>query len=254
MSGNIFSEESSNDPQEVDGAAALAELVGEGKKYASIEELAKAKVFADRHIKNIEAEQEQLRKDLSTRVSVDEALQRAQQKQTQQPKVTPEAPAASHQTPAKPTSDEELVAQFKRIMQEERSRETSEANLTQSIDKLIEVYGDDKTARKAIQDRARELGVGAKFLQDAASSSPRAFQQLMGLEGSESRKSGVPAATRSDVNVDALANQQTKRALKPGTYAFYENMRKENPKLYYAPATQNRMHREALAAGDAFYA
>lgn len=256
MSDNIFSDDNNTDQGEVDGAQALAELVGEGKKYASIEELAKAKMFADKHIKNLETEQEELRKDLSTRLSVDEALERVRQQQQQPPK-TNAANTASNPAPVEPknalSNDEQLVARMRELMAEEKTREVQESNFSQAIDALVSVYGDDKTARAAIQSRAKELGVGVNFLRDAASTSPRAFKELMGLDGGASTSNNnALKGSRSDVNPDAIVNQQ-KRAPKAGTYAFYENLRKTDPKLYWQPKTQRQMHADAQRNAD-FYA
>jgi hypothetical protein len=40
---------------------------------------------------------------------------------------------------------------------------------------------------------------------------------------------------------------------KEGTYQWYQDVRKTNPKLYKSPEFQLRMHNDAISKGDAFF-
>ena len=91
------------------------------------------------------------------------------------------------------------------------------------------------------------MGVSVKFLMDSAAQSPAAFFATMELETAPRPATG----TRSDVNPAALSAQASGTA-KPGTYAFYEEMRKTNPKLYNAPKVQLEMHKAAFENPEFF--
>ena len=75
-------------PIEVSGADALAELVGEGKKYATVEDLAKGNLNAQQHIGTLEHETASLREQSSSAKSIEDVLKAIQgtpQELAQQP-------------------------------------------------------------------------------------------------------------------------------------------------------------------------
>lgn len=222
----------------------LAELVGEGKKYANEGELAKAYYHAAKTIDQRNEELANTRAELAASAKVEELLSRVR---------TPEPPiekngAEAHQ-PAKPASlSTEDVA---KVVQEQIKAERENSKATENVEsvaaKLIEIYGDRDKANDVVKQKAAELGVSVTFLQSTAVQSPKAFFELIGL----GQPAGNPAGpTKGNLNPAALSSNPS---VKAGTYQFYESMRKENPKQYNSPLTQAQMHKDAIANPDAFF-
>lgn len=237
-----------DDAPVVDPASVTFEtLVGEDKKYKTPDDIARAKVHADLTIAQRERENRELREELDRRLSAEELLARARQAPNgtvqNNPPVTPTEPTA----PKVPEGDD-LAARIREITRAEREQEIRETNLTQSVDKLVEVYGSEDRANQAVRAKAQELGVSVEWLQSAAAQSPKAFLSYFNVD--QAPKPTTPASS-SDVNTAALRHNTG--GVKEGTYAYYAAMRKENPRLYYTPATQNKMFADAKRLGQAFY-
>lgn len=221
----------------------LETLVGEGKKYKTVEELAKAYLHADQTIAQRNREHEELRVELAARQSVEELLQKAS---TPNPATQPEPEA--HQ-PAKPAlTADELAALVRNEISKTSQEAQTASNVNTVASKLIEIYGDEAKANAYVRQRAAELGVSVEFLQDAAAKSPKAFFTVIGLD----EKAVNASPTRSDVNPQAFS-QSNPGQVKAGTYKFYESLRKSNPSAYFSPKIQNQMHREALEKGSSFF-
>lgn len=220
-------------PQDNEVSNPLEALVGEGRKYKSVEDLAKAQLAAQEHIQRLEAENGEFRTGLQRDI-----LQREQQLQA----TTPPAQAPDQrQDQRNVPPQEDLAERIREVTRQDREAERTAANITDVTNRLTEVYGSDDAANKAVTARAAELGVSVKFLQDVAATSPAAFYAQMSLDA----KPSPAPAPRGQLNTGALHNQNAGSA-KPGTYKYYEEIRKTNPKLYNTPKIQLEMHKQAM--------
>lgn len=212
---------------------ALDALVGEGKKYQTVEDLAKAVEFGQQHIAQIEAENAQYR------ANIQEQIELQRQRTNAEP-------------PAKPEQRVDEVDLQTRIREalEQTDREKRVADNVNTVSKrLVEIYGDAKKANEVVAAKAEELGVSIQFLMDSAAQSPKAFYAQIGL--ADTQRNAPPLA--GNVNPAALANMNPSRVGAPGTYAYYEEMRKTNPKIYNSPRVQLQMHKDAMEKGEAFF-
>lgn len=227
----------------------LAALVGEGKKYQTVEALAKSRVDADNYIEQLKRENAEARTELAARLSVEEALRKAQNERNTEvpPKVATENTTPSA-TPA-PT-DKEFVNRIREVTQQLNQEQQAAANVNQVASKLVEIYGTQEKANEVVRQKAVELGVSTEFLQSTAAQSPKAFFQTVGLV--DVAPTATPGKTPTGVNPAVLANN-TAGSPKQGTYDYYEAIRASNPKLYFSPKIQNEMMKQALAQGDSFY-
>lgn len=227
---NVFTE-STNQVNPLDN------LVGPGKKFASVDELAKSYEHGQNHIATLEAEHAEWRAGIQANIE-------NQRQQSQTP-----SPSPVGNEPAQRENEVNLDDRIREaIAQTERDRKLS-TNIDEVSKRLVEVYGDAQKANEAVRNRATELGVSIEFLMDAAAQSPKAFYAQIGLNDTPRQ---VPAP-RSSVNPEALNTLNPNRQIKPGTYSYYEEMRKTNPRLYNSPKIQLQMHNEALTAGESFY-
>lgn len=222
------------------------ELVGEGKKFKTIDDLAAGKLEADRVIAAREQELADLRAELAKRATTEDLVNRIQARQTppqsERPAEEPK-PAAS----APSFTDEDLKARIRETTQELSREEKVQSNVKSVAAKLTEYYGDEAKANQAVTAKARELGVDVAFLQSAAADSPAAFYQLLGLGQAVS---SAPSVTHSDLNAQLAAPARS--GPKPGTYAYYENIRAtQGAEAYFDPKVQQALMRDAFKAAEA---
>lgn len=213
----------------------VEELIGEGKKYKSLEDALKSIPHAQTHISSLEREMAELREDLAKRLSAEEVLKKIQERD--------KAPEKENTTPTLDTDTlKNLVKDtYKEMTAEEKAR----ANVLKVDGKMKEVYGDK--AREIIATKAEELGVTVDFLASTAATSPQGFFKLVGLED----KKAAPTNTErhGSVNTETLNTETAEQY----TYKWFQKLRKENPREYYKPDVQRLLHKKAAEMGDAFY-
>ena len=231
------------------GSTALEQLVGEGKKYKSVEELAEAYANADNHIT-------ELRTDLqSTREFISEELKKLAEQRKLEPPVPPANETGSNPltpAPVAPPNKDEVEDLDTRIAKALENRETlnrfqTNANTVQEI--LVERLGGVTEAAQAVIKRAGELGLDPSEMKELAAKSPKAFLATMGITDGEKPMSSSTPAPRSDVN-PLMVNSGGPRA---NSYAYFEQIRKSDPKLYWNPKTQSAMHKAAQEQGMDFF-
>lgn len=225
---------------------ALELLVGEGKKYKTVEELAEAYANADRHIGELKTDLQ------STREFISEELKKLAEQRNAAPPANPNPETGSNPTPAPVApSGAEVEDLDTRIAKALENRETltrlqTNANTVQEI--LVERLGGVQEAASAVIAKARELGLQPSDMKELAAKSPKAFLATMGISDEKPSSNSTPAP-RSDVN----PNNVNAGGPKPNTYAYYEQIRKSDPKLYWSPKTQAAMHKAAQEMGEAFF-
>jgi hypothetical protein len=177
---------------------AVAHLVGEGKKYATVE-LALASVGpAQDHLTKIESENAELRAANEKARSQEDLLAdwnkqiSAQQTSTPQPVATPA-----------PTSEAigDIVAQQ---LAKQESDKLALANTKSVVASMTEHYGDAEKAKEAYISQAAALGLGVAGLNSLSAQSPAAVLKMLGLE-KQSRPD--PSPSRGGMNTEALNHQ-----------------------------------------------
>ena len=228
---DVFADQAQNDDVTLDT------LVGEGKKYRDVNELAKAYVNADSHL-------DELRRDLAqSRARSDAEKNQEPVVQTQQQQSDPTLAVTE-----KPQSNEDLRTLVGRELENLTQAKKFEQNVEVTAQTLIDHFGDAQKANQAVKDKARELGVSPDWLRDSAARSPKAFYATMGLNPEQQKRDTSTPAPRSDVRLESNQNNGKKN------YAYFEQLRKSDKGLYYSQSVQNEMHVLAREQGDAFYA
>jgi hypothetical protein len=113
-------------------------------------------------------------------------------------------------------------------------------NLVRS--KLEERFGPNYqgTLTKQIQD----LGLTKEFVDDLARNHPTVLFKTLGMD--------QPVQTEPfQAPVRSLGNFAPSGE-KKRTWSYYQQMRRENPKLYHDPKTVVQMHNDAIKLGDEF--
>ena len=169
---NLFGQHQQQAP-EVTGEAALADLVGDGKKYATVEDLAKGMVHGQFHIGTLEQETATLREQQGSSKSIEDVLNAI--KGTQQQQEPAQQPAADQQPAAESggTIAEQIAAAFKdRDTQVIANTETQ--NRATLVKDLGAKYGAD--ASLLYEQVGNDLGIN---LDELAGKSPAAVMKLI---------------------------------------------------------------------------
>jgi hypothetical protein len=211
---------------------ALSTLVGEGKKFQTVEALANSKIEADRFIETLKTERAaeaaevlRLKAELETRKSVEEQLKALK---TSAPEIKSPDPAA----PAQGTvlTEDDLNKRILAVTESKRQEEVTRGNVQAVADGLVQAFGTEEKAREVVAAKAKELGVSTQFLQSVAASSPAAFFATIGVTAP---KPSTSAVTRSDVNTDAFRRDTVTHA--SGTYEAMKADRANDAKKLLDP-------------------
>ena len=210
----------------------LEKLVGEGKKFKTVDDLARGKIEADEFIERLKQEQQQLREELEKRVGLEEKLDsllKAQHKPD---------PSNQSQPPQQPQVDDLDIDKLidERMTARERAALESK-NFEESQRAIVDhCGGDGEAARRFIQERAKELGVSPEYLGQRAKESKSAFLALVGIASKPQPVPSTPRGTTGDAPVQHGQPQ-------PGTWEYFEALRKSDPKRYFSPKVQQELHK-----------
>jgi hypothetical protein len=226
----------------------LNEYVGEGKKFKTVEDLAKSKFHADtyiplleRRLDQYEADRAAMKKEIDTRQSIEEIVNNLIKKQTTttQP-LTPESKVESvvNAPTLDPTKIDELVS-TKINEWDVQKRQT--ANVAEVKAKLKERFGE--RFQDVLKDKADELGVSPSFLNNLAKDHPSVLYKTLGLDQKVQAINNNPLTTTTRF----APTGEKKR-----TWSYYQEMKKNQPDIYNNPRTALQMQRDAIELGDAF--
>lgn len=219
----------------------LEALVGDGKKFKTVEELAKAKWESDNYIKTLEKGRDELREDYlkaleaaQTGPQVKELLDQLKADMTQQqiPAKIPDANDATAPT-LDPTKIDELVSNKLREYEETKK---AQENYNQVEAKLRETYGNNY--RDVFQQKVREMGLSMDWAKQTAFTYPQVLFKTLGLDDAPAAPFQAPPTSRQ--RTDNFAPQTNKR-----DWDYYEKMRVSNPKAYWEPKTQVQLHQDS---------
>lgn len=208
--------------------SAVDQLVGAGKKFATLEDLANGKLHSDGHIETLTAELASLRTDLEGRASATEIL--AQLKEVQ---LKPEVPVAP--TPA--AMDEGKITDLvKSTMTDLDVEGKKTANRLLVSDRLAKEWGGTEASQALLASKAAGLGVTVPFLQGVVETSPNAFYQLVGLTGQPADRvaPGPGDVVNKAVVNDPATGPDGQGGLTENDWGWWQNLRRTNPTKYHS--------------------
>lgn len=227
----------------------LNALVGENKKFKSVEDLAKSKLEADAFIEQLKEE---------NKVALDE-LKKYQGMEDNSAKVQElldAVKAAGQQQDSdgdNQLTDEALSEKIREIMQGVSAEETAKRNRAKGNELVLQkVGGDVEAAKLFVAERAKELGLKPSALAELSEISPQAFAKLIDANSSANSSGSVnlqhsnPRAMGSQANLETVDGHHTK--------AYYDRVRKEMGTVKYLQdrKLQKRYLDDALALGERF--
>jgi hypothetical protein len=247
MTENLFN---AQDPTVDPNKNYIEELVGEGKKFKSVEDLARGKFESDLYIKTLESRSDELRNDYlklreenmaaaSLRELVDQLT-----KERQQLASSDSTNNAKEDT--KPAiNPDELKSLVSNTVQEIELNKRQQENYKSVVAKLTEHFGDNY--QSALKKHIEELDLTEDDVNRMARTNPKVLFRTLGIDRPTISQS-FQSPPRSDRRSDNFISGSTKR-----TWSYYQKMKAENPKLYNDQKTTVQMHKDAVELGDSFF-
>lgn len=192
----------------------VKDLIGPGKKYATLELALQSLAPAQNHISTLEAELKAMREAAEKAVSLDQVYSTVQ-----------ELLAEERKTHGTSTLDVSAVdGLLDRKLTARDAKKEADANIAKVKEVMREKFGEK--AEEIYKTKATELGLGVEFLNSASAKSPLATLRLLGLEP---QASGGVVSSKGSINTSALRNQEPKDSQrKPVMYgASMEDILKE---------------------------
>jgi len=227
---DIFTPVETNAPEN-----AYSTLVGDGKKFADNEALARAKLESDRFIEQLKREQAEVREELNKRLTAEEILTQIKQSTPQPtpPSLTPEPP--------KPTAPSDINELVKKALSEQTTEQKKAANMAAVTQKLAERFGADSQLH--LNKKAAELGMSLDDLKRLAQDNPALFFKAIDADRPAPQVAPV-IAPRGGANLPPTSGERDK--------AYYDKLRQSNPKYYFSEDGRMQQYKDmerALKAG-----
>jgi len=235
------------DPLDISGDENPVELlVGEGKKFKSVEDLARGKLESDNFIKRLLDEQKTLRDELLAAKRLEEIVDKLSQKTNSTPPNDP-----NHTNHNGEDDKGKQTVDFDELVERALSKKEQERRQLSNIDEvqrtLTEAWG-PAFAQKLVAEAAA-LGMSKEEVNSLAASNPKALYRLVGLEGARpTQRNDVFTPPSSNVNTTGFKPNTGER-----TKAYYDKLKRENPSLYFSSKIQQQEYQDAMRLGDRFF-
>lgn len=247
MAEDVFAQ---TEGREADDRNPLQELVGEGKKFATVEELARGKAEADKFIEQLKEELNMTREQM---VSLEE---KASKSDTVHDLVEAVKRANNHEEDSgrnQSISEDKLQEMVTSIMDGRHEKQTRLANYQAANQAVLDKFnGDVEAARAYTAERARQLGITTDKLKALGEESPSAFKQLMEV----SHRTGSQSVSSLDGTNTNGPTYSNKPEVIDGhhTKAYYNKLKAEvGPAKYWNDTKiQGQYTKDAVALGDRF--
>ncbi len=226
----------------------LKELVGDGKKFKTVEELARGKYEADLYVETLKRRQDQIREDYlkldtdyKARAKLEELIDQLSNRQNQSSNDDTIVNDKIPQPSFKPEDIESLVSN--QILKNETTKKQSD-NFNLVRDKMKERYGSNY--QNVIKEQIQDLGITVDELNDMARKSPKVILKTLGLD-EEVTRDPFQAPPRSQQRTDQFGHKARER-----TWSYYQDLKRDDPKAYWSKDIAVQMHNDAIRLGEAF--
>lgn len=243
MEDDLFSEIDLTDDQDDQIDNSLDTIVGPNGKFKSIEDLARAKLEADRFIERLKAENADFRLKVGSASTLDSVMEQVKQMVTSQK----EPEQLNHQLENQSLAnidDSKLKTLVADMLKQTAFEQKVQANRDAVQNALVAAWGTEATVQ--LNKKSRELGIPLVHLKSIADENPNAFLKLVGAGSVSNAATAVPQSSVNTVNTQIAAS-----GAKPKSY--YDKLKMQDPKTYFARATQASMMKDAMKLRDSFF-
>lgn len=216
----------------------LTELVGEGKKFKTVEDMAYGKAQSDAYVKLLERQLDQIKLDYQTVKTEAESRARLEDlvdKMNRPSTPNPYVPAEPPKTEINMSEIESFVT--RKIEQTETERK-QKANLEMVRSKLSERFGDN------LETHLKEVGLDGESAARLAKDNPQIVLKALGIDKPLEPNFSTPPRNTS-VNTPNKVPQQR-------TWSYYQEIFKANPSLKLDRNTNVQMMKDYASQGASF--
>lgn len=225
----------------------LPDLVGEGKKFKTPEDLAKGKYESDMYINTLTRQFDELRKDFlkereenTSRAKLQELIDQVKSQQTNS-STNPNAKV----TEEKPSVDiKEIETLVSSKIKEDKETSRREANFNLVKSKLMERYGNN--FQSVLDQQIKDLDLTINEANELARTRPQVFIKTLGLDQPQI-KEGFQSPPRNNLQSSTFKPTVEKR-----DWDYYQRMKMEDPVRYASTQTNVQMHKDVMELGEAF--
>ena len=247
------------------------ELVGDGKKYKTLEDLAAAKLEADRFIDQLIREKRQLEKRLKKSMDLGKFLEEIEKR-----RATPSNPdemedqherderAADKMNPTEETSErknepvDNLEEVVERVLEKRSLEARKQANLSMLLSEYKNAFGENAEAKLA--EKMNDLGLDKDAFELLLAKSEAAVRKLFDVDSLNhtDNQTASPLGDTERSNVHNMMSDSVEmtleRAMREGApKSFWDKLRRENRQKYLTRDIQAAITRSARKLGDAFW-
>lgn len=249
MADDVFAAADQGGEPESPDPSTVEALVGEGKKFKTIEDLARGKLEADNFIEKLKEENQMALDEI-------EKLQGNREESARLADLIAAVKDARQQGNAEDNqlSEDALSEKIRQIMKGETEAETKRRNRDEGNELVLKKVGGDVEAAKIfIAERAKELNMDSDQLAALSETSPQAFARLIDADLSTGSPSGTvklqgsnPRAMDAHADIETIDGRHTK--------LYYDRLRKEMGTLAYLrdKKLQKGYLDDAMYLGDRF--
>lgn len=220
----------------------LGELVGEGKKFKTVEDLARSKVESDNFIEQLKregAEMRQMLKDLESKVGKQQTIKEV---------LDAVKEARGSDDNQNVTTTEELLSLVDQRISARDSEKSKTLNYERAQSTLLAKFQNDAgKAREFVKSESQRLGMSPGELKALAQTSPEAFARILGLN--QPKGSGQGPALRSDVNTESMSTSGGSLR----NSAYYAELKQKLGAKFWDASIQQQRFKDAKALGTKFY-
>lgn len=215
-------------------------MVGDGKQYASDEDLAKGKANADLHIKELQDKLDDLQENQSTIDEVLEEIRKPISVEDDDGQGTP-APAAS-------VNPDEVVNLVDKRIDAKNAVANAKANSASTLALLTEHYGSETAALRAVKKASGGNPIFVKTIDDLGNTAPTTCVQFV-TSRAPKEEGGINTPGVSD-----NGSAESIIAIGDGfTYSYCKKVRAESPAEYKTPEFRSKMEAAVVKHGDAWF-
>jgi hypothetical protein len=236
-------EEGSKSPQSTNAADHLSGLVGEGKKFKTVDDLARGKIEADNYIQQLTNEQKELRQAYA---ELESQLKAGQTVEDVLRKMQGSRGSEDGNQPGSTIAPEDILKLVDDRLSKSRQDETRRANEAESQAAILKHFNNnEQKAREFVQQEARRLGMDPKALKEIGASSPAAFTRLLGLSQSRATGPNIQSEVNSDAQNDGYGGVRNE--------AYYRDLRTKLGPKFWEPNIQQQRMRDRQSLGERYY-
>ncbi len=242
---NLFDDKTLSPPAapdlSLDNLPEVASLVGEGKKYKTLEDALRSVPHAQSHIQELESTLESLREELNKRITLEDAVSELR---TGTKRIEPPAGDSNHSVEA--PKEDDVAKIVEQIVSGREMKLVKEANQKKVVDTLRGAFG-DKT-KEVYDAKMASLGMSHEDFTILSTNSPQAALALF-------PEAAAPRSTSGNTSDGSARTESFSQSgvVKTGTYKWYNKLRREDPRHYFSREVQVEMARKAVELGSAFY-